>query len=428
MGSVHAAHDERLNRKVAIKLLKDGLAEDERFIERFKREARAAAALSHPNIAGVYDYGEDGRCSFIVMELVEGQDLSRTLRQEGSLEPERARRIVAQIASALGFAHANGLVHRDVKPGNVILGPNDVVKVTDFGIARASGDSTLTATGSVLGTAQYLAPEQASGGEVSSATDVYALGIVLYEMLTGAVPFTGDSAVAVAMRHMSDEVPAPSELKPSVPPDLDAVVKRATEKDPAMRFANGESFAAALSGAPTEGAETASATTRLWGASESGRRARGLTQIVVFCLAALLLVATALAVVRALSSEDPEEQRAVEQEESDEAAGADNPSPAPFVLPADLSGYSYADIERAIEGSGLDIQLQKNEIDSGAPKDSVLASSPEPGSEVHSGETITLTVSSGKTDVEDAEDDDVDRDKAPGKGRGKGKGKGKGDD
>ena len=246
MGTVWAAQDERLGRRVAVKMLKDDLAGDPRFVERFRREARAVAALGHPNIANVFDYGEDHGKHFIVMELVEGRDLARLLREEGPMNAGRAAGIAAQACEALGHAHLAGVIHRDVKPGNVMVGDDDRVKVTDFGIARAQGDTSLTATGSVLGTSHYLSPEQAAGGSIGPPSDVYSMGCVLYEMLTGAVPFTGESPVGIAMRHVSEEVPPPSSLAADVPPAVDDVVAKATAKDPKDRFADGRDMAAAL--------------------------------------------------------------------------------------------------------------------------------------------------------------------------------------
>ncbi len=248
MGVVWLADEERLGREVAVKVLTEGLAQDQRFIERFRREARAVASLSHPNIAQVFDYGEDEGSSYIVMELVRGRDLARVLREEGTLSFERATRVATGVADALGHAHSQGIVHRDVKPGNVLIGTNEQVKVTDFGIARAAGDTTLTATGSVLGSAHYLSPEQATGAPVGAPSDVYSLGIVLYEMLTGSLPFTGDSAVAVAMRQASEDVPDLTELRPDAPDHLRAIVAKATAKDPQSRFADGDAMAAALRG------------------------------------------------------------------------------------------------------------------------------------------------------------------------------------
>ncbi|MDQ4028570.1 MAG: protein kinase, partial [Actinomycetota bacterium] len=246
MGSVYAALDERLNRAVAVKVLKEGLTDDSRFVERFRREARAVASLSHPNIAAVFDYGQDSGRHFIVMELVRGQSLDRLLHEEGPLSPARAAAIGQAVCAALAHAHGAGVVHRDVKPGNVIVGDDDHVKMTDFGIARAVGESRLTATGSMMGTAQYIAPEQASGHPASPASDIYSTGILVFEMLTGTVPFTGESAIAIAMRHASEHVPAPSSINPNVPPRFDAVVAHATAKSPEQRFPDARAMGAAL--------------------------------------------------------------------------------------------------------------------------------------------------------------------------------------
>jgi len=237
MGTVYEATDERLNRHVVVKVLKEGLSQDASFVERFRREARAVAALSHPNIASVYDSGEDAGRHFMVMELVKGRDLGRIINEDGALSPDRAADIAAQMCDALAHAHAAGIIHRDVKPANVIVdeGTGQAL-VTDFGIARAAGDSTLTGTGLGLGTANYLAPERATGSHTTESSDLYSVGIVLFEMLIGSVPFRGDSVVEVAMQNVSKDVPAPSSIDPSVPSWLDAVVAESTVKDPARRF------------------------------------------------------------------------------------------------------------------------------------------------------------------------------------------------
>jgi tRNA A-37 threonylcarbamoyl transferase component Bud32 len=246
MSSVWRGEDTVLGRTVAIKVLRPPRG-DEAFVTRFRREAQAAAALNHPNIVSVYDTGSDDGVQYIVMELVEGETLADVLRREGKLPPRRAAEIGAAIARALHAAHGSGLVHRDVKPGNVMVTPAGEVKVMDFGIARAATDDTLTQTGTVVGTAAYLAPEQARGGKADARSDVYALGCVLYEMVTGKQPFTGDSAVQVAYQHVNEEPPPPSEHA-AVPADLEATIMRSLAKDPGDRFPSAKAMLNALSG------------------------------------------------------------------------------------------------------------------------------------------------------------------------------------
>jgi serine/threonine-protein kinase len=248
MGEVHLATDDRLGRLVAVKVLAAGFADSPDFVERFRREALTAAALSHPNIAQVYDYGVDGDSHFIVMEYAEGQDLAQVIRQHGRLTPGDAVRVAEQVCAALGAAHRAGVVHRDVKPGNVIIRPDGTVKVTDFGIARALGQASLTDTGTVMGTAAYVAPEQARGEATTPSSDLYSLGILLFQMLTGSVPFDGDTPVAIAMRHLDEPVPLPSSRVADLPANLDEVVVRATAKSPADRYADADAMAAALVG------------------------------------------------------------------------------------------------------------------------------------------------------------------------------------
>lgn len=248
MGEVHLATDDRLGRLVAVKVLAAGFADSPDFVERFRREALTAAALSHPNIAQVYDYGVDGDSHFIVMEYAEGQDLAHVIREHGRLTPGDAVRVAEQVCAALGAAHRAGVVHRDVKPGNVIIRPDGTVKVTDFGIARALGQASLTDTGTVMGTAAYVAPEQARGEATTPSSDLYSLGILLFQMLTGSVPFDGDTPVAIAMRHLDEPVPLPSSRVADLPANLDEVVVRATAKSPADRYADADAMAAALAG------------------------------------------------------------------------------------------------------------------------------------------------------------------------------------
>ena len=235
MADVYCAQDLQLGRKVALKLLYRRFAEDEEFVERFKREASAAAGLQHPNVVGVYDRGEWDGTYYIAMEYLEGRTLKQLLQEEGPLAPERAIDIVVQILRAARFAHQRGVIHRDIKPHNVIIDEEGRAKVTDFGIARA-GASDMTETGSIMGTAQYLSPEQAQGHGVGPASDIYSIGVILYEMLAGRVPFEGDTAVTVAVKHLNEQPLPISQFRPDVHPALEAAVMRALSKDPADRY------------------------------------------------------------------------------------------------------------------------------------------------------------------------------------------------
>jgi serine/threonine-protein kinase len=242
MAEVHRGRDQRLGRDVAVKVLRADLARDPGFQMRFRREAQNAAALNHPAIVAVYDTGEesDGTIPlpYIVMEYVGGRTLKEVLAEEHRLMPERALEITADICAALDFSHRNGIVHRDIKPGNVMLTPTGTVKVMDFGIARAvtSGTSTMTQTSAVIGTAQYLSPEQARGESVDARSDVYSTGCLLYELLTGQPPFTGDSPVSVAYQHVREDPIPPSQVNPDVSPTVDAIVLKAMAKNPANRY------------------------------------------------------------------------------------------------------------------------------------------------------------------------------------------------
>src|SRR4051812_44313564 len=240
MAQVYRGTDTVLNRTVAIKVLGPQYAQDEGFVERFRREAQAAARLNHPNVVSVFDTGSDGPVHYIVMEYVAGRTLAEGVKAEGHLMPERAAEIAAQVATALSFAHAAGIVHRDVKPGNIMITPGGEVKVMDFGIARAASAEPLTQTATVLGTASYLSPEQAQGEPVDARSDIYSLGIVLYEMLTGGPPFVADSAVAVAFKHVRETPTRPSVVVPGIPADLEAIVLKAIAKNPANRYASAE--------------------------------------------------------------------------------------------------------------------------------------------------------------------------------------------
>jgi beta-lactam-binding protein with PASTA domain/predicted Ser/Thr protein kinase len=245
MADVYLAEDQQLGRQVALKLLYRHLAEDVQFVERFRREASSAAGLQHPNIVGIFDRGEWDGTYYIAMEYVEGRTLKDIVRERGPAPSEAAVDVVLQILRALRYAHQRGIVHRDIKPQNVLIDEDGRVRVTDFGIARA-GASDMTETGSIMGTAQYLSPEQAQGRAVDARSDLYSTGIVLYELLTGRLPFDAESPVAVALKQVSEPPLPPRELDPAIPPALEAVVLRALEKDPARRFADADEFIEAL--------------------------------------------------------------------------------------------------------------------------------------------------------------------------------------
>jgi serine/threonine-protein kinase len=241
MANVYLAEDEELGRRVAIKILNDRYANDESFIERFRREAKSAAALSHPNIVSIYDRGEAEGTYYIAMEVIEGRSLKELILTRGPLPIQQAIAYTLEILDALRFAHRHGIIHRDVKPHNILVG-GERLKVTDFGIARA-GASQMTEAGSIMGTAQYLSPEQARGAPVTASSDLYSVGIVLYEMLTGKVPFSGDSAIEIAMKHLNELPKPPSKIRPEIPPELDQVVLRALAKAPEDRYQTAEEFA-----------------------------------------------------------------------------------------------------------------------------------------------------------------------------------------
>jgi eukaryotic-like serine/threonine-protein kinase len=247
MSSVFRAHDRLLDRKVALKILHQHYSSDDDYVERFKREARSVAALSHPNIVTVIDRGEHADRQFIVFEYVDGENLKRMIERRGPAPVPDALELAIQIARGLGFAHQQGLIHRDVKPQNVLLNGDGRAKVTDFGIARSLNvQRGMTQTGTVLGTSDYIAPEQAQGQRVDEHTDVYSLGVVLYELLTSEVPFPGENFVAVAMRHINEEPPSVRDKRPDVSPRLDDAIRRAMAKRPEDRFPTMDAFCAAL--------------------------------------------------------------------------------------------------------------------------------------------------------------------------------------
>jgi len=275
MGTVYRAFDQSLGRPVAVKVLRNSLVSDPTFIERFRREARAAGALSHAGVAKVFDYGERGGEPFIVMELVEGHNLAQRIAERGPLPWREACVIGAQVARALAAAHALGLVHRDVKPANILLDPGGFAKVTDFGIARAAQATTLTRTGMVLGSANYVAPEQAQGITVKAAADQYSLGCVLFEAICGQPPYRGANAVAIATQHVDAPVPNPHDRVPDLPGHVAALLMRALAKNPADRFPSAAAMAEALAAAGSPAAGRAGLPGQTAGPASSGASGYG---------------------------------------------------------------------------------------------------------------------------------------------------------
>ena len=240
MAVVYKGKDKLLNRFIAVKILRPEFTKDATFVENFKRESQAAAGLSHPNIVGVYDVGREGNINYIVMELIEGDTLNKIIEKEAPMDYRKVIDISKQVASALRIAHKNKIIHRDVKPHNIMVTNDGVVKLADFGIARAVNDATLSTGSKIVGSVHYFSPEQARGNYVDERSDIYSLGIVMYEMLTGKVPFDGDNPVTVALKHINEEIVPPRELEPSIPPALERIVMKATSKFQTNRYANAD--------------------------------------------------------------------------------------------------------------------------------------------------------------------------------------------
>jgi beta-lactam-binding protein with PASTA domain/predicted Ser/Thr protein kinase len=387
MADVYCAEDTQLGRRVALKLLHQRFADDREFVERFRREASSAAGLSHQHVVGVFDRGSWDGTYYIAMEYLEGRSLKQVILEEAPLHPERAIDVAIQILRAARFAHKRGVIHRDLKPHNVILDGEGRAKVTDFGIARA-GASDMTETGSIMGTAQYLSPEQAQGHAVSAVSDLYAVGIILYELLTGRVPFDGESAVTVALKQVSESPVPPSAYNPAVSAELEAAVMRALEKDPGARYADADEFIAALErarsglGAVPAGGDTA----ELAAAPLPADATRVLTSQYPgplvdpveeesrrrpwpWILLALLALAAAGAAAYALTR--PEEVRV-----------------------PDVVGRPYLGARTLLLNQGFDVRRELVPHPT-VEKNQVTRQDPQAGERVEKGSTIVLSVSSG---------------------------------
>jgi serine/threonine protein kinase len=401
MGAVYRAVDETLGRQVAVKALRRELADDPTFLERFRREARAAAGLSHPGVAGVYDYGELGGQPFIVMELVEGETLAERVAARGRLPWREAFAIGEQVAAALAAAHAHGLVHRDVKPANILLGRDGRAKVTDFGIAQAAQTATLTRTGMVLGSANYVAPEQAKGGHVGPAADLYSLGCVLFEAVTGETPYRGGNAVAIATQHVSAPVPDPRERRPELPPEAAEPIIRALQKQPAGRFPSGAAMAAALAAARHEDGATrvlpapildldppGPLRTPPASGGVAGGSAPRSRRIRPAAVGALVVVALVLLAWPLFSDESPTGSLAEPSPRARTPGGGSSAGRAVVAVPA-VVGLEVGEAKRRLRALGLEADVT---IVSGRGGRRVRASSPAAGTPVERGATVRLVL------------------------------------
>jgi len=440
MADVYAAEDQELGRRVALKLLYRHLAESGSFAERFRREASSAAGLQHPNIVGIFDRGEWDGTYYIAMELIQGRTLKDVIRERGPAPPDAAVDIVLQILRAARFAHQRGVVHRDIKPHNVMIDEEGRVKVTDFGIARA-GASDMTETGSVMGTAQYLSPEQAQGRPVDARSDLYSIGIVLYELLTGTVPFDAESPVTVALKQVSEQPVPPMDRNPAVPPALDAVVMHALEKDPANRYPNADAFIEALLAARAKPQEILApppppVVPIEEELEEEDRRSRRwwLWLLALLALLAIafglyeLLTPTQAAVPNVIGRQSATASQILQNRgfevdvvtvtsatvPRDTVAGQ---SPRPGVMADEgsvvtinvsggpgqvavpnVEGTAVSDARDQLKAAGLKSKVQKQFSDT-VPRGDVISASPAPGTTVDRGTTVTLQASRGKEQV-----------------------------
>ena len=433
MADVYIAEDLRLHRKVAVKILRSDLARDPAFVARFKKEALAAGGLNNPGIVAVFDSGEDGPNSYIVMELVKGHTLRQVLQSDAEISQDEAVQIVTEILEALEYSHAEGIIHRDIKPGNIMITESGKVKVMDFGIARALDDigATMTNTWSVVGTAQYLSPEQATGDSADARSDIYSVGCLMYELLVGRPPFIGDTPVSIAFQHVSAPLPAPSDINPDIDPNLETIIKVALHKNPDDRYQDAGAMLADLRRAD-RGEQV---TTKIRKTSPRKRifAIGGIAVALIVIAGSTLLtrshapVAPSLQVpnvvglteaqARALlpnftiniqngpSSTIPKGRISGQVPLADtkvipgssitltESSGAGNTS-----VPINLVGLSLADARSALTAVGLSV-AQTVSVDSNQAPGTVLGVNPSPGSILQAGAGVILQIASGSLQV-----------------------------
>jgi eukaryotic-like serine/threonine-protein kinase len=391
MAEVYLARDQLLDRPVAVKVLFAEYARDPSFVERFRREAQSAANLNHPNIVAIYDWGQERGTYFIVMEYVRGRSLRDVVQVNGPFSARRTAEIGAEIAGALEFAHRNGVVHRDVKPGNVLITADGDIKVTDFGIARAGTSEALTQTGAVMGTAAYFSPEQAQGFPVDGRSDVYSLGVVLYEMVTGTPPFTGESPVAVAYKHVREEPEPPAARAPDLPPDLEQIILTAMAKDPdsryqtadelrtdLLRFVRGQPpLGGPLTGMVADGTATAAVpptqaapVAALDGHDPDEHRRKRRGALVAGILGALLIAAVIIALL---------------------ASGGGGGGGGPTAEVPNVINKPFAEAEAALKLTGF--KVKRNDAATKDPPDLVLSQKPGGGEKLKKNGTVQLRVS-----------------------------------